>query len=95
MKLSTAKPKIIGVQLGEATINIILPGAVPIKAKFAILGEEESVCGYLDKYGGWSEKTLAALQELASCLETDALPHLFLEEDPQTQEANQAEPPQF
>jgi hypothetical protein len=95
MRLSTAKPKVVGLQLGEASINLIRPDAVPIKAKLAIIGEEESACGYIEKHNGWSEKTLAALQELASCIEADALPHLFFEEDPATKEESQADPPQF
>jgi len=95
MKLSMAKPKIVGLQLGEASINFIHPDIVPIKAKLAIIGEEESTCGYIEKRNGWSEKTLTALQELASCIEADALPHLFFEEDPTTKEASQADPPQF
>jgi hypothetical protein len=95
MKLSTAKPKIVGLQLGEAALNFIRPEVVPIKAKLAIIGEEDSTCGYIEKNNGWSEKTLAALQELASCIEADALPHLFFEEDPAAKEDSQAEPPQF
>jgi hypothetical protein len=95
MKLSTARPRIIGLHLGEASINFIRPDVVPIKAKLAIIGEEELACGYIEKSNGWSEKTLRALQELGSCIESDTLHHLFIEEDSQVQVDSSAEPPQF
>lgn len=95
MKLSTAKPKTVGLQLGEASLNFIHPELAPIRAKLAILAEEGEICGYLEKSNAWSEKTMAALQALAECIEEDALPHIFLEESPQTKDESRVDPPQF
>ena len=97
MKLSTAKPKIAGIQLGEASLNLIRPDQPPLRAKYALLAEEGDVCGFFEKANGWSEKTLAALQTLAECMEEDALGHIFFIE-PGTEQATAEkaeEPPQF
>lgn len=99
MKMSTAKPKIVGVQLGEAAINYVRPGEPPITAKFLLLAEGGgAVCGHMTKGGNWSEKSLAALQALVDSLEEDALSHIF--EVDSTKElgapdSTSAEPPQF
>lgn len=97
MKLSEAPTKIIGVALGEASINLIRPGELPFKARFAIL-TDSGTAGYVD-IGEWTPEAAKALETFIAVLETEALNHLFkvptaqAAETPQGDAAN--EPPQF
>jgi hypothetical protein len=95
VKLSTAKAKVIGLQLGEAELNVIRPGVPPIRAKFALLDEDATPCGYVEKANGWSEKTMGAMQALVECMEEDALKIVFMEETKPTEAEKAEEPPQF
>lgn len=87
MKLSRSKSRIIGVQTGEVTINL-MGGAALVRAKFALLSEGGTV-GHFDKSGAWSEKTEELLRQLTESMELDALPILF--EEP-AEDASGAEP---
>jgi len=95
MKLTEAKCRVTGVQLGEAQLNFIRSDLVPIQAKIALLAEDGTVCGYFEKRNGWSEKTHVALQALADALEEDALVHLFQQPEAEAApDAEKAEEPQ-
>lgn len=98
MKLTTAKSRVVGIQLGEASLNLIRMNEVPIKAKFALMTADGDVCGYVEKYNGWSDKVQEALRNFAEVLEEEGLKQLFevtdAAESPQSN-PDVAEPPQF
>ena len=101
MKLSGAKCRIVGVQLGEAEINLIRGDRPPLRVKMALLSEDGATCGYLDIIPS-SEKILDAVRQFAEVVETEVLPRIF-EIDPGSEgsvsevtRASQVdEPPQF
>ena len=95
MRLSEGKSKIVGLQLGEAMVNFIRPDLPPIKAKLALLAEDGSACGFIEKSNGWSERTQAALQALAEAVEEDALQHVFVVDEATKGEEKAEETPQF
>lgn len=98
MKLTDAPSRIVGVQLGEATLNFLQTGATPIRAKFALLGKEGDATGFVDITGPWSDKTLDALRTFMEVLEEEAVQRLF-DGPAQAAETSQGEarpePPQF
>ncbi len=77
MKLVEAPTKIVGVHLGEASLNFIHEGIAPIKAKFALLAKDGSPIGYVEMSREWSEKTLDALKQLTAALEEEAAARVF------------------
>lgn len=99
MKLSESPSKLIGLHLGEATINTMRPDLPPLKAKFALFSKEGEPVGYMEMTHGWSEKALEALRVFQAVLEEEAVPRIFEqpssspEETPKSEERN--EPPQF
>jgi hypothetical protein len=97
VKLSQVPSKIIGVQLGDVTLNFIRPDQPPIQAKFALLNEEEVICGYSEGSAGWSERTLEALRALQDALEDDAMARIFgIPTDSASKQTPEViEPPQF
>jgi hypothetical protein len=98
MKKTEASCKIIGVQLGEATISFFGEGGrgTPLKGKFALVDKEEQAAGYVE-IRNWSERTIVALLELQDAMEEDALAHLFdISPEAKSAEPNdETEPPQF
>lgn len=77
MKMSESASKICGVQLGEASLNFIRIGEPPIKAKFALLGKEEAVLGFVDMNNGWSDKVMEAMRVFSEALEEEILSRVF------------------
>lgn len=97
MKLSTSPSKIFGVQLGDASINLLGTGT-PLRGKFALLTKDGETCGFMEIGHGWSEKTLEALRTFSDALEEEALaiimePKPAEEATPNPDKPN--EPPQF
>lgn len=76
MKFTTATSKILGVHLGEASLNLMMPSISPIKAKFALVTKDGDTSGYIE-VKNWSEKTIEALRVFAAQLEEDALNIVF------------------
>lgn len=95
MKLTKAKCKITGIQLGEAELNLIRPERPPLKVKYAMLGEDGATCGYFEKYTDWSDKALEALRVFSEVLEEEALPMLFDQPAEKSADQKPDEPPQF
>ncbi len=97
MKISESASKIIGVQLGEASLNLIRMGEVPIKAKFALISKEGDPIGFIDMNNGWSEKALEALRTFSEVLEEEAMRKLFDGQPSETAAKSPGpdEPPQF
>jgi hypothetical protein len=98
VKLTASPSKIVGVQLGEAMLNLIRPGEPPIRAKFALLTKDETVAGFVDVSSNWSDKALNALQAFTEAMEEEAMRLIFEAAQPsetpaQPEERN--EPPQF
>lgn len=96
MKLSGAPSKIVGVQLGKVSVELIRETAVGITAKFALLSKEGEILGFVDIPGGWSEKLEAALTTFVDALEEEALRVIFEQQSSETpQSSPQNEPQQF
>jgi hypothetical protein len=97
MKLSTSPSHIVGLQLGEASLNMIRGGQPPIKAKFALITKEGDAIGFMETAGPWSDKVLEALKTFSEVLEEELLGRIS--EVPQASETPPAgasnEPPQF
>lgn len=95
MKIATSASKIIGVAIGEFTINLLGPQGF-VKAKYALL-TKEGVSGFVEKGSEWSEKFEASLAAFIEALEDEGLRAIF--EETQASETPQApagdEPPQF
>lgn len=77
MRLSKSESRIVGVQLGEAHINVIKPGIPPLTADFALVREDEALCGMVQRRLEWSERVHLALRELIDAMEEDELSHVF------------------
>lgn len=77
MKNTTGKPRIVGVSLGEASLNFIKPGIPPITAVFGLVRDDDELAGRVEKRLEWSEKTMQALGVLQDCMEIDMLAALF------------------
>lgn len=96
MRLSKAKCKITGIQLGEAELNLIgRPDRPPLKVKYALIGEDGTTCGYYEKYTDWSDKALEALRVFTEALEEETLPVLFEQSAEKSDDQKPDEPPQF
>lgn len=97
MKMSESASKICGVQLGEASLNFIRVGEVPIKAKFALLTKDGDVAGFVDVSNGWSEKVLEAMRTFSEVLEAEMLGRLFEGQPSETAAKSEGsnEPQQF
>ncbi len=97
MKLSETPSKIIGVQLGEASLNFIRIGEVPIKAKFALMNKEGEVVGFVEVNNGWSEKAQEAMRAFSEVLEGEVMVRLFEGQPSETAEKSEGsnEPQQF
>lgn len=99
MKLSEAPTKIIGVQVGELSLDLIRMGVPMLKVRVALTTDEGPI-GFMDmgELGQWSGKTLDALRAFTEAVEEDALSRIFKlpaqsTETPQTEGRN--EPAQF
>ena len=92
MKLSRKPCRIVGVRVGEATLNLLSPYDTSITAKFVLLGDpgrgEQLNSGSFTK-SQWSNETLVALGKLIECMEQDALVDLF---DPDGETSTKTEP---
>lgn len=97
MRMSETPAKIVGVQLGEAAINFIRPGEVPIKAKFALMNKEGDVVGFVDVSNGWSDRAQEAMRAFSEVLEAEVMVRLFEGQPSETAEKSDApsEPQQF
>lgn len=78
MKLCEAPTKIIGVQVGEAAIDLIRSGIPALKVRIAIFTDDGPV-GFMDigDIGQWSQRSLDALRVFTEALEEDALRFIF------------------
>ena len=97
MKLTQNPSKIVGIQFGEAKLNILRPGEPPLWAKFALLNKDGEVCGYAD-ISSWSDKLVELLQQFTDALEEEALRLVFeggSEEKKEEPNQERNEPPQF
>lgn len=99
MKLCEAPTKIVGVQVGEVSIDLIRVGIPALKVRFAMLTDEGPV-GFTDvgDIGQWSQKSLDAMRAFTEALEEDALRIIFKvpTQDAETAQANAPnEPAQF
>jgi hypothetical protein len=83
MRQSKSKSLIVGVQLGEAAINLIRPGQ-PLTAQFALAREDGEFAGLVERRMDWSEKVHGALKALADAMEEDMLNHLFEVQPPES-----------
>lgn len=72
MKLSETPSKIIGVTLGEVTLNL-MTGGYPLKAKFALVTKEGDLTGFMEIAADWPPNILEALQVFIGALEETAL----------------------
>lgn len=97
MKLSETPSKIIGVQLGEASLNFIRIGEVPIKAKFALMNKEGEVVGFVDVNNGWGPKVEEAMRTFSEVLEAEVMERLFEGQPSETAAKSEGstEPQQF
>jgi hypothetical protein len=77
MKMSATPSRIRGVQVGEATINLIRSDHPVLKVKFALVRDDELACGHFEKSAIWSEKALEALHSFIAVLEDEALGLVF------------------
>lgn len=101
MKVTTTETKILGVQVGEVSIDFLrveMDGTF-LKARFALL-TDKGPTGFMDlneRGGQWSEKTIAALKAFSASLEEDALKVIFKISDVKTEnkEGSENEPDQF
>lgn len=97
MKMATTPSKIVGVQLGEVTVNFMRPDQPGLKAKFALLTKDGDVASFTELVGGWSDKAQEAARAFSEALEEEVLRIIF--EQGQASETPQAtatnEPPQF
>jgi len=80
MKLVREPSKIVGVRVGEFSVNMITGGG--LKAKYVLLrdpeGDHEGInAGSYTKEADFSEDTMEALQRLIVCMENDVVPELF------------------
>lgn len=91
MTPSKSKSLIVGVQLGEAHLNILKPGIPPLTADFALMRSDGEMCGIIQRRLGWGEKTLKALAELQAAMEEETLDHVF---EPQPPESSATDPQQ-
>jgi len=71
------KPKITGVTLGKAVLNVLHPGIPPLTAEFALVRDDGEFCGLFEKRLEWSDKTMKAIAALQEAMEGDALEALF------------------
>lgn len=96
MKFTTAPSKILGIHLGEASLNLMMSNIPPIKAKFALVTKDGDTSGYIE-VKNWSEKTIEALRVFVAQLEDDALELVFeVVKDPEVKDPEKSnEPTQF
>lgn len=99
MKLSEAPTKIIGIQVGEVTIDLIRSGVPALKVRLAMFTDEGPVA-FMDvgDAGQWSNKSIDAMRAFTEALEEDALRLVFKvpTQDTETTQANGPnEPAQF
>lgn len=75
--MRTGETRIVGLRLGEATIDLIggFPGM--LHATFALIKDDGTNCGKITKALGWSEKTSEALRVFAEALEEDIYSEYF------------------
>ena len=92
MLTTTGKPRIVGVTLGKAVINLIRPEIPPLTAEFGLVRDDEELAGLVEKRMEWSEKTINAIKVLQEAMEEDMLKALF--DVPPAVPTNPEEPPQ-
>jgi hypothetical protein len=77
MRTTTGKPRIVGVTLGKAIINVIHPGIPPLTAEFGLVRDDEELAGLVEKRMEWSDRTMKAIAALQESMEEDMLAALF------------------
>lgn len=92
MRVSKSKTRVVGIQLGEATINRVKPGVPAISAVFALVREDNELCGHFERRAFWSDKVAQALSALQDALEEEAMEDLF---EPQPPASAAGEPSQI
>lgn len=97
--MRTGASRIIGVRVGEFSVDLIHSPDAVIKAEFALIRDDGAHCGKVSKYGDWSEETAAALKGFVESLEADIFSEVFQGPAPPPEadetEEKQKEPPQF
>ncbi len=78
MKLSEAPTKIVGLQVGEISLDLIRSGLPMLKVRFALL-TEDGPKAFMDvgELGNWSQKSLDAMRAFTEALEEDGLNLIF------------------
>lgn len=71
------RSRIVGVRLGEVTINLIQQGVSPLVAVFALVRDDGELAGRVEKRFEWSERTKKLLSEFQVSLELDMAESLF------------------
>lgn len=99
MKLCELPTKIIGVQVGELSLDLIRMGVPALKVRVALCTDDGPV-GFVDLAdpSRWSKKTLDAMRAFTEALEEDALQVIFRTpvQDAETAQApSPSDPPQF
>ncbi len=78
MKLSKNPSRIVGLIMGDVTVNIV--PELKMQARFALLDAEGSVVGQTSRGRDWSPKVQEALVALIDAMESDELANMFGEE---------------
>lgn len=80
MKLINKPSRIVGLRVGEVSINLLSPGASSVVAKFILLRDaskgDNINAGQFSK-AHWSPETLEAFEHFIDALEGDAVRDLF------------------
>jgi hypothetical protein len=99
VKLSEEKTKIIGVSLGELSLNVLMPDKPNgLKVRLALLADNGPI-GVADFHGfQFSEKVHKAIEALVTAIEEEGLGFIFkiesqASETPENKDGN--DPPQF
>lgn len=77
MRAFKGRSRLVGLRLGEASINTIQPGVPPLSATFALVRDDGELAGRVDKRLEWSERTQKLLGELQASMEMDMAEALF------------------
>ena len=97
--MRTGTSRIIGIRVGEASIDLIHHADAVIKAEFALIREDGAACGKVTKVQGWSDQTGEALRMLLEAMEADMFSDVFQgpagPPESETEGEKQNEPKQF
>jgi hypothetical protein len=72
-----SRSRIVGVQVGEVSMNLINPNSPPLTAVFALVRDDNEMAGRVEKRAEWSDKTHKLMKEFIDSLELDMADALF------------------